>query len=93
MDDDEEGGTGRSGGIGRIRVLIECEDDPLADAADAANDLSVQDVGRRIDRAQNEWAVEYEALEAAPDNVARQCLEIDNDIRKLWQDKRLTTSD
>ena len=83
MDDEKDGGTGRSGGIGRIRIRTECEDDALADAADAANDLSLKRVNRRIDRAQNEGAVECEALEAAPDDVARQRLEVDDDVGQL----------
>jgi len=64
-------------------MLIEHEDDPLADAADAANDLSLKGVDRRIDGAQNEGAVEREALEAAPDDMARQRFEVDDDVGQL----------
>jgi hypothetical protein len=53
------------------KIAIKGEHDPLADAADAANDLSLKRVDRRIDRAQNEGAVECEALETVPDDVAR----------------------
>jgi hypothetical protein len=83
MDDEEKGGTGSRDGIGRIRIRIEGQDDPLADAANGANDLSLKGVDRRIDRAQNEGAVEREALEAAPDDVARQRLEVDDDVGQL----------
>ena len=83
MDDDEEGGKARRSGTGRISILIECEDDPLADAADAANDLSLKGVDRRVDGAKNEGAVEDEPLQAMPDDVARQRLEVDDDVRKL----------
>jgi hypothetical protein len=75
------------------QIGIKGQDDPLADATDAANDLSLKGVDRRIDRAQNEGAVKHEALEAAPDDVARQRLEIDNDIRKLGQNERLMADD
>ena len=71
------------GWIGRTRIWIEYQDDPLADAADAANDLSLKAVDRRIDRAQNEGAVQCEALEAAPDDVARQRLQVDDDVGEL----------
>jgi hypothetical protein len=37
--------------------------------------------------------VECEALEAVPDNVARQRLEVDDDVGQLGQDERLTTND
>ena len=71
------------GEMGRIGIVIECENDPLPDAADAANDLSLNGIDRRIDRAQDEGAVENEALEAAPDDVARQRLEVDDDVGQL----------
>ena len=64
-------------------MLIEHEDDPLADAADAANDLSLKGVDRRIDRAQNERAVELEPLKGTPDDVTRQRLEVDDDVGQL----------
>jgi len=70
VNDEKEGRIGRRGGIARIG--IEGEDDPLADAADAPNDLSLKGVDRRIDRAQNEGAMECEALEAA---LQRLCLQ------------------
>ena len=62
---------------------IEDEDDALADAADAANDLAVDRVDRRIDGAEDERAVEDEPLEAAADDVARQRLEVDDDVGKF----------
>ena len=65
------------------QIGVKGQDDPLADAADAANDPSLKGVDRRIDRAQNEGAVKCEALEAAPDDVARQRLEVDDDVGQL----------
>ena len=65
------------------QIGVEHEHDPLADAADAANDLSPKSVDRRIDCAQDEGAVEYEALKGAPDDVARQRLEVDDDVGQL----------
>ncbi len=83
MDDKEEGGIGGSGGIGRSDILIEDEDDALADAADAAHDLSVDRVDRRIDGAEDERAVQDEPLEAASDDVPRQRLEVDDNVGKF----------
>ena len=65
------------------QVGVERQDNSLADAADAANNLSLNGVDRRIDRAQNEGAVECEALEAVPDNVARQRFDVNDDVREL----------
>jgi hypothetical protein len=65
------------------QIGVERKDDPLADAADAANDLSLKGVDRRIDRAQNEGAVEDEPLQAVPDDVARQRFDVNDDVREL----------
>ena len=67
------------GGIGRI----EDQDDALADAPHAADNLALNDLDRRIDRAEDEWTVEHETLEAASEDVTRQRLEVDNDVGKL----------
>jgi hypothetical protein len=74
-------------------VGIEDQHDPLADAADAAHDLSVDGVNRRIDRAKDEGAVEYEPLKGAPDDVARQRFDVNDNVWELGQDERLTTDD
>jgi hypothetical protein len=81
VDDEEKGGIGGSGGIGRSD--IEDEDDALADPADAAHDLSVDCVDRRIDGAEDERAVQDEPLQAAADDVPRQRLEVDNNVGKF----------
>jgi hypothetical protein len=73
------GWRGRRGEIGRI----EDQDDTLADAVDAADDLALDCVDRRIDGTEDEWTVEHETLEAASDDVTRQRLEVDNDVGKL----------
>jgi hypothetical protein len=61
-------------------LVVEGEDDTLADAAHAADDLRLDGVDRRIDGAQDERAVEREPLEAASGDVARQRLEVDDDV-------------
>ena len=75
------------------QIVVEGEDDALADAAHAADDRAVDRVDRRIDRAEDERAVEREPLEAAADDVARQRLEVDDDVGEFGHDERLTTSD
>jgi hypothetical protein len=65
------------------QIAVKGDDDALADAADAANGLAVQRIDRRIDGAEDERAVEREPLEAAADDVARQRLEIDDDVGKF----------
>ena len=92
MDHEEEAGTGRSSGVGRIRILIEDEDDPLADAADTAHDPSLKRVDWRIDRAKDEGTVENEPLQAVPDDVASECLDVDDDVRELGQNERPATN-
>jgi hypothetical protein len=85
VDDEEEGWTGRRCGIGRIEILIEFKDDALADAAHRANDLSLYRIDGRLNRAQDEWAVESEPLEAASYDVPGEGLEIDDDVGELGQ--------
>jgi hypothetical protein len=70
VDDEEEIGVKR-------------EDDTLADTPHAADDLALNGIDRRIDRAENEWTVENETLEAASDDVTRQRLEVDDDVGEL----------
>jgi hypothetical protein len=80
VDDQEEGGIG---GRGRSDILIEDEDDALADPADAAHDLSVDRVDRWIDGAEDEWAVQDEPREPAADDMPRQRLEVDDNVGKF----------
>jgi hypothetical protein len=47
--------------------------------------LAVDRLDRRIDRSEHERAEEMNALEAMADNVARQRVEIDDDVRKFGQ--------
>jgi hypothetical protein len=72
MDDDE-------------KVRIELEDDPFADPAHAANDLSVNDINGRLNGAQDERAVEGKPLETATDDVPGERLEVDDDVGEFWQ--------
>ena len=87
---DRTRGMSRIGG-GRRRILIEHEDETLADAADTANDLAGDRLDRRIDGAQDEWTVEREPLEAASDDVACQRVEVNDNVRQFGQ--RLKTDD
>ena len=66
--------------MARIGILIEDQHDPLADAADAAHDLAVDDVDRRVDGAEDEGAVQREPLEPASDDVPRQRIEVDDNV-------------
>ena len=66
--------------MGWVEILIEGQHNPLADAAHAANDLTVDDVDRRVDGAQDEGAVQREPLEAASDDMPRQRLEINDNV-------------
>jgi hypothetical protein len=61
-------------------VVVEREDDPLAEAAHAAHDSPVQHVERRVDRAQYEWAQEPNLLETVADHACGQGLNVDCDI-------------
>jgi len=83
MNDDEES----------LNLLIEDEDDPLTDASDTADPLSLKDVDRRVDRAKDERAVEDEPLQTVADDVARQRFDVNDDVGQFWQDERLTTHD
>jgi hypothetical protein len=67
------------------QLIVEFEDEPLADAADAAHGPAEDAVEGRIVRAQDERAREGDALEALADDVARQGLEIDDDVGQLRQ--------
>jgi hypothetical protein len=77
VDHEKKGGTGRRGGRGRI---VKGDDDALADAADAANDLTVDDGDGWVDGPENEGAVQRETLEPASDDVPRQRVEVDDNV-------------
>jgi hypothetical protein len=72
MDHEKQGGTGSR--------IVKGEDDALADAADAANDLAVDGVDGWIDRPEDEGAVQREPLEPASDDVPRQRVEVDDNV-------------
>jgi len=65
------------------QIVIERKDDALADSADAANRLGRECVDGRIDRAQDERAVQREPLEAAANDMPCQRLEVDDDVGEL----------
>jgi hypothetical protein len=64
-------------------IGVEPEHEPLADAADTANDPTVDRVDRRVDRAKDERAVQGEPLEPASDDMARQRVEVDDNVGKF----------
>ena len=64
-------------------IVSELENDAFADAAHAADDLTVKRVDGRIDGPKNERAEEVNPLEALADDVARQRFEVDNDVGEL----------
>jgi hypothetical protein len=64
-------------------IEIEDEHNPLADAAHVANDLTVDGVDGRVDSAEDERAVQREPLEPASDDVARQRVEVDDNVGKF----------
>jgi hypothetical protein len=62
------------------QLVVEREHDPLADAAHAANDPTVDNVDGRVDGAEDERAVQREPLEPASGNVPRQRVEVDDNV-------------
>ena len=60
--------------------MFEDEHDPLADAAHAANDLTVDDLDRRVDGAEDKRAVQRQPLEPAAGDVAPQRLDVDDNV-------------
>ena len=62
------------------QIRLEHQDNPLADAADAANDLTVDDVDGRVDGPEDEGTVQREPLEPASDDVPRQRVEVDDNV-------------
>ena len=77
--DDEK--RGRTAPARRAKV----EDEAFADASYALHYLAGQRLNRGIDRPEHEWADELDALEASMDDVARQGLEVDDDVRQFRQ--------
>ena len=64
-------------------TIVKGDDDALADAAYVANDLIVDDVDGRVDSAEDERAVQREPLEPASDDVARQRIDVDDNVGKF----------
>src|SRR5207247_1955939 len=75
------------------RILGEGEDDALADAPDVADGVSLDGFDWRIDRTQDEGAEKMQTLERPADEARLQRLDVDDDVRKLGQDDRLSTLD
>jgi hypothetical protein len=65
------------------QLVVQREHDPLADAAHTANDLTVDDIDGRVDGAEDKRAVQREPFEPASGDVARQRVEIDDDVGKF----------
>lgn len=67
------------------QVVIEDEQNSLANAAHGTHALAGDRVESRFDRAQHEGAQQLNLLEALPDDVALQRLDVDDDVRELRQ--------
>jgi hypothetical protein len=67
------------------KIIVEREDDALADAADTADRLAVNGGDRRVDRPEDEWADQVQAFETLADDAGLQCVDVDNDVGKLRQ--------
>jgi hypothetical protein len=68
-----------------IQIVIERNNDSLADAADVADRLSVDGVDRRHDRSQDEGAEQVKTFEAPADEARFQRLDVDDDVRQFRQ--------
>ena len=74
-------------------IVRKIENDALADAPHAADDMAVDRFDRRIDGTENERAEEMDPLEGPADDVVCQRFEIDDDVGKFWQEVRIKNSE
>jgi hypothetical protein len=66
-------------------VVVKYENDSLADAPDAANDVAGDGFERRLDRAKNERTQEGNAFKLPADDVPFERLEINDNVWKFWR--------
>jgi hypothetical protein len=66
-------------------IAVEFEDDALADSPYCADDFAVNGLDRWVDRSEDERAQKIDTLEAVADDVPRQRLEVDDDVREFRQ--------
>jgi hypothetical protein len=66
-------------------IVVKYENDSLADAPDAANDVAGDGFERRFDRAKNEWTQEGNAFKLPADDVPFERLEINDNVWKFWR--------
>ncbi len=69
------------------QIVIEPEHDPLPDAPHAANGAADEGVDGRIEGTQHERAQETQALQPPAEDMPRQRLDVDNNVRQLGHDR------
>ena len=63
---------------------IKCQHDPLADAPNAADDLTLKSCDRRIHGAKDERAAEQDSIETMPDEAVAQSFDVQHHVGKFW---------
>ena len=66
-------------------IVLECEDDPLAEAAKLDDPLSPRGADRHIDGAQEEWAREPHLFERLVRDAGTKMLDVKRDVRIFGQ--------
>ena len=66
-------------------IAVEREHEPFANPLHAAHGLAVQGSNRRFDRAEDERAEQVDALEPVADDMARQRLQVNDDVGEFRQ--------
>jgi hypothetical protein len=68
-----------------IKLVVKLENQPFPDAAHAAHNSFFDGFERRVDGPENERTAQAHSLQGVPDNVPRQRLAIDDDVRQFGQ--------
>ena len=68
-----------------VPAVGKCEYDAFPDAIDRADKCAEDGLERWIDRAQHERAQHLDAIETPPEDVAPQCLDVDDKVGKFRQ--------
>jgi hypothetical protein len=68
-------------------IIVEREDDPLAEAAKLDNPLPFRGADRHIDRAEEEWAREPHLLERLVPDAGTKMLNVKRDVRIFGQER------
>ena len=64
------------------QILIELKHDSFAGSPNAAHGQASERLDRRIDRAEDERAVQLQAIEALTDQALLQCFDVNDDVRE-----------